>query len=78
VCHTGATDCLYESLLNDTVLHVEAQFAGTLLRCAPADTVGITRDLLDFLYCYPFALLGDRSRSMISAFTNATHVFNFF
>ena len=76
--HTCATDGLYESLLDDTVLHVQAQLAGTLLRCTPTNTMGVTRNVLNLFCLNPFALLGNGCRTMVGAFANATHVFYFF
>ena len=77
VGHTRATDGLNQCFLDDTVLHVEAQFAGTLLRSAPTDTVGVTRNVLNLLCLNPFALLGNGCRSMIGALADAAHVLHF-
>ena len=78
VCHAGASEGLYESLLDDTVLDVEGELAAALLRSAPADTVGKTGDVLDFFCMHPFALLGDGSIGVVGAFSNAAHLLHFF
>src|SRR5574344_276357 len=41
MCHAGASDSLYKSLLNNTVLNIERKLAHTLLRCTPAGAVSI-------------------------------------
>ena len=76
--HTGAAYGLHESLFNDAVLDVESQFAGTLLRCAPADAVGQAGDVLYFLCVYPLALFRDRGVGVVGAFCDAAHLLHFF
>ncbi len=56
--HARAADHLDQGLLDDAVLDVEGQFAGALLGRAPADPVGQTGDVLDFLGLGPPAFLG--------------------
>ena len=75
--HTGTSEGLYESLFDDTVLDVEGKLASTLLRSAPADTVGKAGDVLDFLCMHPFSLFRNRSIGVICAFCNAAHVLHF-
>ena len=59
VGHPRAADSLDESLLDDALLHVEGELAGALLRGAPADAVGKSGDILDFLGTDPLPLRGD-------------------
>jgi len=77
VSHTGATDGLHESLLNDAVLYIKRQFAGTLLGSAPTHTVGQAGNFLGLRDCGPCTLLRDGSRAVIAALLDATHVFYF-
>ena len=75
--HTGTSDGLNESFLDDAFLDVQGQLTGALLRSTPADTVGQTADVLDFHCLRPLALLRDRSRTMVCALSDRTHVFHF-
>ena len=56
--HAGAADGLNQSLFDNAVLNIQSQFAGTLLRCTPADTVCETGNVLDLLGMYPFPSSG--------------------
>ncbi len=75
--HAGAADGLHQSLLDDAVLHVQGQLAGTLLGSTPANTVGQAGDVLDFLGLDPFALFGDGSGTMVRALGNGAHILHF-
>jgi hypothetical protein len=75
--HAGAADGLHQRFLDDAVLHVQRQLAGTLLRGAPAHTVGKTGDVGDLLGLHPLALLRNGRRSVISALGHGTHMLNF-
>ena len=77
VSHAGAADGFHQSFLNDTVFNIEGQFAGALLRSAPADTMGQTADILDFLRLNPFSFFRDRGRAMVRAFLDAAHILDF-
>ena len=54
------------------------QLAGALLRRAPAHTVGIARDVLDFLRLNPLSLFRDGRGAVVRALGDADHVFHFF
>ena len=73
----SAADGLHQRLLDDTVLHIKAQLAGTLLRSAPTNTMGVTRNVFNLLCLNPFALLGNGCRTMVGALADATHVLHF-
>ena len=75
--HARAADRLDERLLDDAVLDVERQLAGTLLGRAPAHTVRQTRYVLDLLGYNPLALFGDRCGFVICTLLNATHLLHF-
>ena len=75
--HAGAADGLHQCFLDDAVLDVECQLAGALLRSTPADAVGKTADILDFLRLHPLALFGDRRRTVVCALGNGTHMLDF-
>ncbi len=77
VRHARATDGFHKSFLNHAVLDVERKLACALLRCAPADAVSKTADVLDFSCLHPLAFFGDRGGTVVRSFCNATHVFNF-
>jgi hypothetical protein len=77
VSHTGATDGLNQSLLDDTVLDVQGQLAGTLLGSTPTHTVGVCGDVRDLLCHYPFALFGNGSGTVLGALSYGTHVLHF-
>ena len=77
VGHARATDGLDHSLLNDTVLNVEGQFAGSLLGRAPSHTVSKTRYVLDLLCYNPLAFLRDGSRFVVGALFYAAHLLHF-
>ena len=53
---------------------VQGQLAGTLLRCAPAHTVGVAADVLDLIGLDPCALFGDGSRTMLRTFGDRAHI----
>ena len=72
--HAGAADGLHQRLLNDAVLDIQRQLAGALLGGAPAHAVGKTGNIGDFLGLDPLALLGDGSRTVISALGDGTHM----
>jgi hypothetical protein len=77
VSHTGATDCLDEALYDDTLFDVQREFAGTLLRCTPTHTVGIARNVFDFLGLNPLTLFRDWSRAVVGTLFDNAHVVNF-
>ena len=77
VSHTRAADGLNERLLDNAALYVEGQLAGTLLGCAPADTVCEAVDVGDLLSLYPLCFFGDRRSAVCNALCYGTHVFNF-
>ena len=56
--HSGAANRLNQGLLNITLLDVEAELTGALLRCTPAHTVGESRYVFDLLGLHPLSLLG--------------------
>ena len=72
--HAGAADGLHQRLLNDAVFDVQRQLAGALLGSAPADAVGEAGNIGDLLGLDPLALLGDGSRTVISALGDGTHM----
>ena len=76
--HAGAADGFHQRFFDDAVLDVQAQLARTLLRRAPAHTVGITRDVLDFLRLNPLSLFRDGRGAVVRALGDADHVFHFF
>ena len=88
VCHSGgvgharATDGFNERFLNYAVLNIERKFACALLRCAPADAVGKTFDVLDFLCLNPLTFFGNGGGAVFesarNALGNANHIFNVF
>ena len=78
VSHTGTSNGLNQSLLDDTFLNVQGQFTCTLLRCTPAHTVSQTGNILNFFCLHPFCLFGNGSTTMMYALCNGTHFFNFF
>ena len=75
--HARASDSLDKSFLDDSVLDIKGQLAGTLLRSTPADAMCKSRDVSDFLCLYPFSLLWNRSRTMVRSFFDATHLLHF-
>ena len=77
VGHTGAADGLHQRLLDDALLHVQGQFAGALLRSTPADAVGQTADILDFLGLNPLSFFRDGGRSVIRALGHRAHTLYF-
>ena len=77
VSHTGAAQGLYQSFFDDAFLDIQGQLAGTLLRCAPAHTVGETADVLNLLCLDPLALFGNGSRTVVSTLTNGAHMLYF-
>ena len=76
--HSRASEGLYESLLDDAVLNVERELAATLLRCAPADAVGKSGNVLDFFCMHPFSLLRNGGIGVVGAFGDAAHLLHFF
>ncbi len=77
VSHARAADGLNQSLLNHTLFHIQRQFASTLLRSAPTDTMRQTRDVFNLLGFHPFSLFRNGRWPVIWAFGNTTHVFHF-
>ena len=77
VGHTGAADGLHQSLLNNAVLYVQRQLAGTLLGSAPTHTVGQAGNILGLRDCGPGTLLRDGGGAVIAALLDATHLFYF-
>ena len=75
--HTGAAHSLHQGLLYDTVLHIQAQLAGALLGCAPADTVRETGDVADLVALDPLAFFRNGSRTVMRTLFNGTHLLNF-
>ncbi|MPN53321.1 hypothetical protein SDC9_200985 [bioreactor metagenome] len=75
--HAGAAQCFDQRLFNDTVLDVEGQLAGTLLRRTPANTMSQARNVFDFISLYPFALFGDGGRTMMHTLGHGAHAFYF-
>ncbi len=73
----GAADGLNEGLLDDAVLDVQGQLAGTLLRCAPAHTVRVAADVLNFIGLDPLALFGDGCGTVVCTLGNGAHVLHF-
>ena len=63
--HAGAADCLNKSFLNNTVLHVQRQLAGALLRSAPAHAMCIAGDVLDLPGFHPLCLFRNRSSAVM-------------
>ena len=68
---------LDEGLLDDALLDVERQLAGTLLRGAPAHTVREAGDVGDLLGLDPLALLGDGCGAVVRALGDGAHVLHF-
>ncbi len=54
--HTGAADSLDQCLFDNTVLDIKRKLTGSLLGCAPTDTVCETGDISDFLGMNPLTL----------------------
>src|SRR5699024_11570975 len=76
---TGVQTCalpIYQGLLDDAVLDVQAQIAGALLRSAPAHAVGVAADVLNFVRLDPFALFRDGRRAVLGAFGDGAHGFD--
>ena len=49
VCHTGTSDGLYQSFLDNTFFYVQGQLTGTLLSTTPTYTVCQTGNVFDLL-----------------------------
>ena len=77
VGHAGAAQSLNQSLFNDALLHVQGQLAAALLGSTPADTVGKTADVLDFLSLYPLTLFGDGSGAVVGTLGHGAHMLYF-
>ena len=75
--HAGAAAGFHECFFNDAVFDIQRQFAGALLGSAPAHAVGQAGNIRDFPGLRPVAFLRDRSRTMVAAFLDATHLFDF-
>ena len=75
--HAGAADGLHQSFLNDALLDVQGQLAGTLLGSAPADTMGKAADVLDLLGLNPLALFGNGSGAVVGALSHGAHILYF-
>ena len=77
VGHAGAADGLHQSFLNHTLLDIQGQLAGTLLRSTPADAVGETTDILNFLDLNPLALFGNWSGAVVGTLGHGAHMLYF-
>ncbi|MPN00731.1 hypothetical protein SDC9_147927 [bioreactor metagenome] len=66
--HAAAAKGLNQRFFDDALFHVEREFAGALLRCAPADAMRQAADIGDLLCLNPLALFGNRSGIMLCAF----------
>ena len=75
--HAGAAEGLDEALLDDALLDVKGELAGTLLRGAPAHAVREAGDVLDLLGLDPLALLGDGRGAVICALGDGAHILDF-
>ena len=75
--HTGTTDGFDQRLLNQAIFHIEGEFAGALLRRAPAHPVGQARDIADFLDLNPLPLLRYGGRAVVGPLGNHTHLLYF-
>ena len=75
--HAGAADGLHQSFLNDALLDVQGQLAGTLLGSTPADTMGKAADVLDLLGLNPLALFGNGSGAMVGTLSHGAHILYF-
>ena len=75
--HAGASDGLYKSLLDNAVFYVERELTCSLLRCAPADTVGIAGDILNLFRLNALRFLGDGRCAVMYPLCNRAHVLNF-
>ena len=77
VGHTGAAQSLDQSFFNDALLDIQGQLAAALLRSTPADAVGKTADILNFLDLHPLTLFGDGSGAVISTLGHGAHMLYF-
>ena len=77
MCHAGAADRLDESFLNDALLDIEGELAGTLLRCAPANTVRISGNIFHFPGLDPLRFFRNGSRAVMYALMNDAHILYF-
>ena len=77
VGHARAADGLDEGLLDDALLDVQRELAGTLLGGAPAHTVREAGDVLDLLGLDPLALLGDGRGTVVCTLGDGAHVLHF-
>jgi hypothetical protein len=77
VGHTGAAQSLYQSLFDDAFLNIQGQLAATLLGSTPANAVGKTTDILNFLNLNPLTLFRDGSGTVVRTLLHNTHVFYF-
>jgi hypothetical protein len=75
--HAGASDGLYQSLLDNAFLNVEGKLAGTLLRCTPAYAMRKTGNVFHSLCLYPLCFFRDGSTAVMYALCHGTHFFNF-
>jgi len=78
MCHARTTDGLDQRLLDDAVLDVESELAGSLLRRTPTDAVREAVDIGNLLCLNPFALFGDGGRTMISPLRDRAHELDLF
>ena len=78
MCHTGTSDSLNESLLNDSLFHIQSQLTCTLLGSTPAYTVCQTGNIFYFFCLNPFCFFRDWSTAMMHTLCYSTHFFNFF
>ena len=75
--HAGAADRLHQRFLDDAVLDVQRELAGSLLGSAPAHAVGQTGNVGHFLDLRPSAFLRNRRRAVIRPLGDHAHLFNF-
>ena len=77
VGHSGTSEGLHQSFLDDAVLDVQGQLAGTLLRCAPAHTMCVTGNVLNLFCLHPLCFLRDRSGTVMHSLCDRAHVLDF-
>ena len=75
--HAGASQRFDKRFFNNAVFDVQRQFAGTLLRRAPANAVRQTGNIGDFIRFYPATLFRNRGRTVFRTFCESAHALNF-
>ena len=75
--HAGAAQRLDERLFDDALFDVQGQFAGALLRRAPADAVRQTGDVFNFFGMNPCTLFGDGRGTVMGTSFHAHHLGHF-